>query len=85
MVSTGRSAAALVREGGLQQVSDPAVLAEAVKRVLAHNGEVVASYLGGKDKSFTFLVGMLMKETQGRANPALVRDELKRALEALKS
>jgi aspartyl-tRNA(Asn)/glutamyl-tRNA(Gln) amidotransferase subunit B len=45
----------------------------------------VASYLKGKEQSFTFLVGLVMKETRGRANPGLAHEALKRALEALRS
>ena len=85
MVESGRSAAQIVEAEGLRQVSDPGALKGAVQVVLAQHPEVVASYLAGKDKSFTFLVGMAMKETQGRANPAMVREELTRALEALKA
>jgi aspartyl-tRNA(Asn)/glutamyl-tRNA(Gln) amidotransferase subunit B len=85
MVSTGKTAPQLVAEQGLRQMSDPGVLETAVQRALAHNPDAVASYLKGKDKSFTFLVGMVMKETQGRANPGLAHEALKRALEALRS
>jgi aspartyl-tRNA(Asn)/glutamyl-tRNA(Gln) amidotransferase subunit B len=85
MVETGKGAAQLVAEQGLQQVSDPRALEEAVQRTLAQNGEAVASYLKGKEQSFTFLVGMVMKETRGRANPGLVHETLKRALEAHRS
>ena len=85
MAESGHSAAEIVAREGLQQVSDPGALDAAVEVVLAQHAEVVASYLSGKDKSFTFLVGMAMKETAGRANPALVRDALMRALEGLKA
>ncbi|HVP38063.1 MAG TPA: Asp-tRNA(Asn)/Glu-tRNA(Gln) amidotransferase subunit GatB [Candidatus Saccharimonadales bacterium] len=85
MAATGKAAGRLVAEQGLQQVSDPGALEAAVQRALAQHGDAVASYLKGKEKSFTFLVGMVMKETQGRANPALVHEALARALDALRS
>ncbi|MBI5835878.1 MAG: Asp-tRNA(Asn)/Glu-tRNA(Gln) amidotransferase subunit GatB [Candidatus Eisenbacteria bacterium] len=85
MVSTGRTAGSVVSEQGLQQVTDAGALDTAVRQALAQNADAVASYLQGTEKSFTFLVGMVMKETRGRANPALVNAALKRALEALKS
>ncbi len=80
MAGTGQGARQLVAAAGLRQITDPGEVRAAVDRVLAQNPEVVASYRGGKEKSFTFLVGMVMKETRGKANPRLVHEELSRAL-----
>jgi aspartyl-tRNA(Asn)/glutamyl-tRNA(Gln) amidotransferase subunit B len=46
------------------------------------NPKPVADYLGGKQEALKFLVGQAMKETRGRANPAVVTDLLRAALES---
>ena len=85
MLESGESASTIVEREGLLQVSDSGALETAVAGVLAEQEVVVQSWLGGKEQSFTFLVGMVMKATQGRANPKLVRETLLKALEVRKS
>ncbi|MDZ7308928.1 MAG: Asp-tRNA(Asn)/Glu-tRNA(Gln) amidotransferase subunit GatB, partial [candidate division KSB1 bacterium] len=80
MLSTGKSAAAIVQERGLEQVSDQAEIAQAVAAVLAaHPGEV-ARYRAGETRVFGFLVGQLMKATRGRLNPQLANELLRAKL-----
>jgi len=52
--------------------------------VLADNAAMVEDYLGGKDKLFGALMGMVMKSTKGQGNPQVVKDELARQLAAKK-
>ena len=84
MVASGQSAAAVVEARGLTQISDETALAAAVDRVLSLNPEPLASYLGGKESLLGWFVGQVMQATNGRANPALVRDLLQRQLDERK-
>jgi len=72
--------AALAKHHGLVQESDAGALAAIAEAVLDANPGVVAEFLGGKEKSLTFLVGQLMKETKGRAQPQLAQQLLRDAL-----
>ncbi len=83
MFRTGKTAAALVAERGLTQVSDSEELAKLVKEVLANNAQGVADYLAGKEQAFGFLVGQVMKVTKGRANPKVARELLQARLNEL--
>jgi len=80
MVRTGRSAADLVRERGLEQISDAAVLRGVVQRVLDANPDAAHRYRAGKKALLGFFVGEVMKASGGRANPALVNDLLREIL-----
>src|SRR5690606_2554964 len=83
MFATGRDAEQIVEEKGLTQNSDTDELAEICRRVIAANAKAVEDYRGGKEKSFGALVGGVMKETKGRANPGLVNQILKSELAKL--
>jgi aspartyl-tRNA(Asn)/glutamyl-tRNA(Gln) amidotransferase subunit B len=76
MFETGRTAAAIVEAKGLRQVTDTGAIEGAIDAVLAANADKVAEFRSGKDKLFGFFVGQVMKQTQGKANPALVNDIL---------
>jgi aspartyl-tRNA(Asn)/glutamyl-tRNA(Gln) amidotransferase subunit B len=64
---------AIVEKKGLSQISDPAVIGDAIDKVLAANAQVVEAIQGGDQRQKGFLVGQIMKETGGRAAPALVQ------------
>ncbi|HSR23054.1 MAG TPA: Asp-tRNA(Asn)/Glu-tRNA(Gln) amidotransferase subunit GatB [Candidatus Eisenbacteria bacterium] len=78
--AAGRSPAEIVRERGLSQVSDESALAEVVDRVIAESPQAAADVRAGKVKAIGPLVGMVVKATQGRANPQVARDLLSRRL-----
>jgi len=80
MFETGKDAAAIVEEQGLQQVTDTGAIEKIVDEVLAANPDKVAEYKGGKDKLFGFFVGQVMKISGGKVNPAIVNDLLKKKL-----
>jgi aspartyl-tRNA(Asn)/glutamyl-tRNA(Gln) amidotransferase subunit B len=80
MIETGKGAARLVEERGLKQVTDSAAIESAIAAVLAAQGEKVAEYRAGKEKLFGFFVGQVMKATQGKANPALLNELLRKRL-----
>lgn len=71
---------AYVREHGLEQVNDNGLVREVCARVLAANPQSVADYKGGKDKAFGFLVGQVMRELKGKANPQAVNAILSQLL-----
>ena len=81
---TGKRPAKVVQEKGLKQVSDTGELEAVVEKVLAAEGsaKAVADYRGGKPSAIGFLVGAVMKETRGKANPGLVNELLKKKLDA---
>jgi len=72
----------VVAERGLEQVSDAASIEGSVDAVLAAHAKQVAEYRGGNEKVFAFLVGQVMKETRGKANPQIVNQLLRRKLAA---
>ena len=71
----------LVKELGLEQVSDEGAIAAIVDEVLAANPQSVADYKAGKDKAIGFLVGQVMKKSRGKANPGMVNKLLKEKMQ----
>ena len=80
MMISKKSPAEIVREKGLEQVSDDKEILKLIDKVILENQEKVKDYLGGKDKLFGFFVGQVMKLSQGKANPGLVNKLLKENL-----
>jgi aspartyl-tRNA(Asn)/glutamyl-tRNA(Gln) amidotransferase subunit B len=72
----------VVAEKGLEQVSDAASIEGCVDAVLAACSKQVTEYRAGNEKVLAFLVGQVMKETRGKANPRLVNELLRRKLGA---
>jgi len=72
LIRDGGDPAALVAARGLEQISDTADLERLIEKVIAANPDPAEEFRRGKDKALTFLVGQVMKETRGRANPELV-------------
>ena len=85
MYESGESAEQVVRAEGLAQIDDSEALAEQVAVVVEANPQAVASYRAGKTGILGFLVGQVMRETRGKANPRLVNELVKRALDAAPS
>ncbi len=71
---------AYVKEHGLEQVNDDGLVREICAKVLRANPQSVADYKGGKDKAFGFLVGQVMRELKGKANPQAVNATLNQLL-----
>ncbi|MGC8528450.1 Asp-tRNA(Asn)/Glu-tRNA(Gln) amidotransferase subunit GatB, partial [Acidiphilium sp.] len=80
MFDTGDAAGAIVEARGLKQVTDTGAIDEAIDKVIAANADKLAEYKAGKDKLFGFFVGQVMKAMQGKGNPALVNEALKRKI-----
>ena len=70
----------IVEEKGLKQESDPKALEALIDKVIADNPDKVKEYKSGKEKLFGFFVGQAMKASNGKANPQLVNDILKKKL-----
>jgi aspartyl-tRNA(Asn)/glutamyl-tRNA(Gln) amidotransferase subunit B len=80
MYKSGKDPAVIVEEKGLKQVTDIGAIEKIVDEVIAENPDNVAGYKAGKDKLFGFFVGQVMKKSQGKANPAIINDLLKKKL-----
>ena len=80
MLKDNRDPKAIVEEKGLVQESNVGELEKIIEKVLKDNADKVAEYKSGKDKLFGFFVGSVIKESKGKANPALVNDLLKKKL-----
>jgi len=70
----------IVEEKGLKQQSDPKELENLIDKVITENPKNVEAYKSGKDKLFGFFVGQVMKNSNGKANPKLVNEILKKKL-----
>ena len=81
LFTTEAAPTTVVERKGLAQISDASALTAVVDRVVADNPDLVAKYRGGKQGVLGNLVGQVMRETKGRANPKLVTDLLREALE----
>jgi aspartyl-tRNA(Asn)/glutamyl-tRNA(Gln) amidotransferase subunit B len=84
MVASGKSAYVIVKEKGLVQISDTGELETQVDEVLDANPDEVQKYLEGKQQVIGFLMGQVMRATKGQANPKIVNELLRKALEARK-
>ncbi|MVZ97216.1 Asp-tRNA(Asn)/Glu-tRNA(Gln) amidotransferase subunit GatB [Sphingorhabdus sp. IMCC26285] len=80
MLETGQGAAAIVDERGLKQTNDTDAIEAEIAKIMAANEDKVAEYRSGKDKLFGFFVGQTMKAMQGKANPQVINDLLKKVL-----
>ena len=80
MYRTGKKAGEIVKEKGWVQVSDSSEIDKIIDQVLAANPKEVEAYRKGKEKLFGFFVGQVMKASQGKANPQLVNEILKKKL-----
>jgi aspartyl-tRNA(Asn)/glutamyl-tRNA(Gln) amidotransferase subunit B len=80
MAKSSDSAQAIAERLNLIQESDEAALEEIVKKVLEANPQAAEDIKAGEMKAIGFLVGQVMKETQGKANPAVVQQILKKQL-----
>ena len=81
MVEAGGDPGALVKERGLERVSDAGALGALVEEVVAAFPEKVQEYRGGKTGLLGFFTGNIMRKTEGRADPKLVQELLKERLE----
>ncbi|MDD5226254.1 MAG: Asp-tRNA(Asn)/Glu-tRNA(Gln) amidotransferase subunit GatB [Candidatus Omnitrophica bacterium] len=81
MAATGKTADVIVKEKGLTQVSDTGLIEKAVEKAIAANPVAVAEFKAGKQKALGALVGAVMKETGGKANPKVVNEILQKKIQ----
>ena len=82
MLETGNMPDEIVKEKGWVQIRDQKEIEDIIEQVMKENPDIVESIRGGKEKAMSFLVGQVMKKSQGKANPQLVNKIL---LEKIKS
>ncbi len=80
MEETGKDPAVLVEERGLRQVTDTGAIEAAIKEIVAANPKQVEAYKA-KPTMMGWFVGQVMKSTGGKANPKIVNELLKKALD----
>ena len=80
MFSTGHTAEEVIKEKGLEQISDASAIDKIVDEIIEKNQDQVTAYRGGNEKLFGFFVGQVMKASQGKANPKIVNDVLGKKL-----
>ncbi|MDO8208434.1 MAG: Asp-tRNA(Asn)/Glu-tRNA(Gln) amidotransferase subunit GatB [Gallionella sp.] len=78
--SDGGEADAIIESKGLKQVSDSGAIEALVDEIIAAQADKVAEYRSGKDKLFGFFVGLAMKASKGKANPAQLNEVLLKKL-----
>lgn len=71
---------AIIEQKGLKQITDNSAIEAAIDEIIAANPQQVEQYRGGKETLFGFFVGQVMKKTQGKANPQLVNEYLRKKL-----
>jgi aspartyl-tRNA(Asn)/glutamyl-tRNA(Gln) amidotransferase subunit B len=81
MFETGKSAEEIVKDRGLVQVTDTKLIEEIAERVIQANPRSAGDYRGGKKEALGYLVGQVMKETKGKANPKMVNEILAKKLQ----
>ena len=81
MWSSGKEVDAIIKDEGLEQVTDDKEIESMIDEVIESNPEQLQQYRSGKDRLFGFFVGQVMKASLGKANPKQVNDILKSKLE----
>ena len=76
MVEQGGDPSTIIESKGLKQVGNEKVLEEIAKKIISQNSKAVEDFKKGKQESLQFLVGQVMKETKGAANPEIIRGVL---------
>ncbi|MEN6319595.1 MAG: Asp-tRNA(Asn)/Glu-tRNA(Gln) amidotransferase subunit GatB [Syntrophaceae bacterium] len=80
MYRTGKPPKSIIEEKGMVQITDEDALSKTIADIIAANQTQVEQYRGGKEKLFGYFVGQVMKATQGKANPQLINELLKKML-----
>ncbi len=76
MLTDGKDPKKVVKERGMEQISDEGIIASIVDQVLSSNPQVVEDWKHGKDHAIGYLVGQVMKLSKGKANPSLAKEKI---------
>lgn len=82
MVQTGKQPRDIITEKGLTQIADTGALEELVRRAIEANPQAIDAFRSGKAAALGAVVGWVMKESKGKANPAVISEMLQRHLAA---
>ena len=80
MIASGRSPAEIIKEKGLGRLSDDSAIEDACKKAIESKAKAAADFRKGKEGALNALVGDVMRQTKGRADPKLVDRTLRRLL-----
>ena len=81
VLETNKSIEEIIKEQGIENISDDEELRKTIKNIITNNPESVNDYKNGHDRAIKYLMGQVMKETKGKANPRIANEIL---LEELK-
>jgi len=84
MFKTGADPSHIIEEKGLIQITDEAEIEKIIKEVISKNKKAVEDFKKGKANAFQFLIGQIMAQTKGKANPQIVNKILKQTLTKIK-
>ena len=74
MFLDGKDPLLIVKEKGMEQISDDGVIKGIVEEVLSKNAQSIADWQRGKDHALGYLVGQVMKASKGKANPSMAKE-----------
>ena len=80
MVETGKNASTIIEAEGMQQISDDGAIEDLVQQAIDANPKAIEDYKGGNEKALGAIVGFVMKESKGQANPGKVNEILKKKI-----
>lgn len=81
ILESDKTISEIIKENGIENITDDSEIREVIKRVINANPESVADYKSGHDRAIKFLMGQVMKETKGKANPKMAMDILTEELQ----
>jgi len=84
IIKTGNSPEALVKEKGLEQISDTGEIEKAIDIVILENQKIVSDFKNGRDNAIMALMGKVMAKTKGKADPKKVNEVLREKLKRVK-
>lgn len=82
MIATGKNASTIIQEESMGQISDDSAIEKLVDEAIAQNAVAIASFKAGKEAALGAVVGWVMKQSKGRANPSKVQEILQKKIEA---
>ena len=80
VMESDKSIVEIVKEAGIQNITDNSAITDMIKKIINENPESVADYKAGKDRAIKYLMGQVMKESKGSINPSMDMDILKEEL-----
>ncbi len=80
MFSTGADPSHIIEGKGLVQITNKAEIEKIIKEVISKNKKAIADFKKGKTNVFQYLIGQVMNQTKGKANPQIVSNLLKKKL-----